>query len=142
MLFLLRFLVGMLNAIGLITVIWYPIANILASTTSRTEALGAIILYIFMYSAFAIMAAYAFSAKLRISRNYWTTGILVNLTCLVLFFFVAAYARLTSSIEAQAGAAEFVRMLIPIVAVLTLNVFLLINNAKKVAADTGENRND
>lgn len=129
MFMLARYLVGTLNVIAFGSIFWYPYANIVASTTSRIEALAAIIPSLLMYSAFALMSAYAFIKGMRTSKTIWNIGFSLNSIILLILFVLAAYIRISSSSQAQAGAAEFVRLLIPFVFVLTINLFLLFKNA-------------
>lgn len=130
MILILRYLVGILNTASFFTIIWYPFAGVLSSTNSRIEALSALISSLIIYTSFVVMTTYAFITKSRMSKAFWDLCFLLNGISLFLLFSVSAYVRLTSSSQAQAGAAEFVRTLIPFALVLVLNLILLINKKR------------
>lgn len=125
MVILTRYLSGFLNLIALASIFWYPYATIVASTTNRIEALVVIVPSFLMYSTFAFMLAYSFIKGMRVSKSISNIGFYLNSTALVIIFVVAAYARFTSSSQAQAGAAEFVRLLMPFFIILAINLFLI-----------------
>lgn len=121
MLIFLRYAVGLLNAFGLIGIFFYPFTNVIASATSRLEAVAATVPSILIFSVFALMAAYAFNKKFRISKIYWTLGFFLNSICLIFLFIAAAKFAI-----------EMARLLIPVVVVITLNLLLILNNTKNV----------
>ena len=129
---ILRYIAAFFNIFGLSSLIWYPFDVIFNSTASVLKTTSVVIPSLLIYSAFAVTLIYTSSKQLRANKKIWNTGFACNAIGIVILFAYAAHVRITSSEQTAAVALEFARLLLPYIAILATNLFLLFKGADSV----------